>query len=181
MPGEITTNEATVSQRKEEIIKEAKRVAESAMHSSKGHFSSSAIWRGLHLCLGLPTTILASIAAATAFSQLDGNHTVGGWVSIIVAALSALTTFLNPNARSAAHFAAGNSYGALQDKARIFWTLDCWGSDSDQVLTKRLKDLSEEKHELNRKSPQIPWYGRAIAKRGIAAGEAEYAVDKPKT
>src|SRR5712692_5535585 len=126
MASQTTATETIVSQRKEEIIKEAKRVEETTLHSSKGHFSAAAVWRGLHVGLGLPTTILASIVAASAFSQVDAGHSVGGWISICVAALSALSTFLNANAKAAAHFTAGNSYSALQDKARIFWTIDCW-------------------------------------------------------
>jgi hypothetical protein len=129
--------------------------------------------------LGLPTTVLAAIAAASAFSQFDSGHTVRGWISVCVAALSGLSTFLNPNEKAASHFAAANSFDALQSKARIFWTVDCRGNDSDQVLTNRLKDLAEEKSELNHKSPQIPRFAYITAKKGIAAGEADYRVDKP--
>jgi len=175
-----TASETVVSQRKEEIIKEAKRIEESSLYSSKGHFSAAAYWRRLHFGLGLPATLLAAIAAASAFSKFDSGNTVGGWISICVAALSALSTFLNPNERSASHFGAANSFDALQSNARIFWTVDCRGGDSDQVLTSRLKDLAKEKSELNRKSPQIPRFAYMLAKKAIAAGEADYRVDKPQ-
>ena len=180
MPPQITTGEAAVSQRKEEIIKEGKRIEESSLYSTKGHFSAARIWRNVHFMLGVPATVLAAIAAAKAFSQFDAGHAVGGWISICVAALSGLATFLNPNEKAALHFAAGNNFDALQSKARIFWAVDCRGNESDQILTNRLKDLAEEKSELNRKSPQISKLAYLIAKRGIASGEADYAVDKPK-
>jgi hypothetical protein len=176
---QTTGSETVVSQRKDEIIKEAKRIEESSLYSSKGHFSAAAFWRRLHFLLGLPATVLAAIAAASAFSQFDGGHTLGGWISICVAALSGLSTFLNPNDKAAFHFAAANNFDALQSKARIFWTVDCRGNDSDQVLTNRLKDLVSEKSELNSKSPQIPKFAYKVAKKGIAAGEADYKVDKP--
>jgi hypothetical protein len=179
MPPQTTASETVVSQRKEEIIKEAKRIEESSLYSSKGHFSAAAFWRRLHFYLGLPATVLAAVAAASAFSQFDSGHTVGGWISICVAALSGLSTFLNPNEKAVSHLAAANNFDALQSKARIFWTVDCRGNDSDQVLTNRLKDLAEEKSELNRKSPQIPRFAYITAKKGIAAGEADYRVDKP--
>jgi hypothetical protein len=177
---QTTANESVVSERKEEIIKEAKRIEESSLYSSKGHFAAAAFWRRLHFYLGLPATILAAVAAASAFSQFDSGHTVGGWISIGVAALSGLSTFLNPNEKAASHFAAANNFDALQSKARIFWTVDCRGKDTDQVIANRLKDLAEEKSELNRKSPQIPRFAYITAKKGIAAGEADYRVDKPK-
>lgn len=59
----------------------------------------------------------------------------------------------------------------------MYRTIDCL-HDSDEALTKRLQELCDEKNELNQKSPPIPWFGRCFAKRGIAAGEAAYAVDK---
>jgi hypothetical protein len=180
MPAQTTTGETVVSQRKDEIVKEAKRIEESSLYSSKGHFSAAAFWRKLHFWLGLPATVLAAIAAASAFSQFDSGHMIGGWISICVAVLSALSTFLNPNEKAASHFAAANNFDALQSRARIFWTVDCRGNDSDQVLTNRLKDLAEEKSELNRKSPQIPRFAYKAAKKGIAAGEADYKVDKPQ-
>jgi hypothetical protein len=83
---------ATDSQKRQEFIKEAQRIEEATMHSSKGHFTAAALWRGMHVGLGVPTTILASIVAASVFSKMDSTHSVGGWISIAVAVLSALTT-----------------------------------------------------------------------------------------
>jgi hypothetical protein len=180
MAPQTTTSETLVSQRKEEIIKEAKRIEESSLYSSKGHFCAARLWRNLHVLLGVPTTVLAAVAAAKAFSQFDAGHTVGGWISIVVAALAALSTFLNPNEKVSSHFRAGNDFDALQSRARIFWAVDCRGNETDQVLTNRLKDLAAEKSELNRKSPQISRLAYIMGKRGILAGEADYAVDKPK-
>jgi hypothetical protein len=162
------------------VIKEAKRIEESTLYSAKGHFAAAHFWSKFHLWVGLPATILAAVAAAAAFSQFDQHHEVGGWISIIVAVLSAVTTFLNPNEKSASHLRAANSYDALHNRARIVWTIDCGGSDSDQVVSNRLRDLSELKNELNRKSPQIPRFAYNLGKKGILAGEADYLVDKPK-
>jgi len=177
MADKPTTNEKVISQTKEEIIKEAQRIEQDTLYSAKGHLTAAHFWSALHFRLGLPTSVLAAIAAASAFLKTDKN-VVAGSISTLVAALSAMTTFLNPNARAAAHLQAGNSYDALRNKARIFRTIECWGGDSDSVLTKKVKDLSGEKDKLNRESPQPPRWAYQIAKKGIAAGEAEYAVDK---
>jgi hypothetical protein len=170
-------NATAKSKKRQEFVNEAQRIEEATMHSSKGHFAAAAIWRGMHISLGVPTTILATIVAASAFSKMNYAHSIGGSISIAVAVLSALTTFLNPPARANAHFTAGNSYGALRDKTRMYRTINCL-NDSDEALVKRLQELCDEKNELNQKSPQIPWFGRYCAKRGIAAGEAAYGVDK---
>ena len=179
MSTQTTTSETIFSQRKEEVIKEAKRIEESSLYSSKSHFTVATFWRRLHFYLGLPATLLAAVAAASAFSQFDSGNSARGWISIGVAVLSGFSTFLNPNEKAASHFAAGNNFSALQSKARIFWTIDCRGDESDQVIANRLKDLVEEKNELNRKSPPIPRFAYITARKGIEAGEANYQVDKP--
>lgn len=175
MADKSTTGEKAVSETKEEIIKEAKRIEEATLLSSKGHFVAARAWSYCHLCLGLPTAILAALAAATAFKKAE-MHIVAGMIALIVAVLSAVTTFLNPNSKSAAHLKAGNNYDALHNQTRIFRTIECNG-DSENVLTKKLKDLSAQKDKMNRESLQLPGWAYRLARRGIAAGESEYKVD----
>ena len=174
MPDQPSTGETPVSKPKEELLKEAKRLEESTFYSSKGHFVASEIWSQFHLWIGIPTAVLAAVAATSAFANRDMT---AGVVSIVIAGLSALSTFLNPNEKAAAHFNAGNSYDALRDKIRIFWAIDCWQENSDKVLTERLKDLSEQKAKLNHSVPQIPSWAYRLAKRGIEAGEGSFQID----
>jgi hypothetical protein len=179
MTEKASTDERVVSQTKEEIIKEAQRIEEATLFSAKEHFAAAHFWSAFHLWIGLPTTILAAAAAASAFLKSDKN-VLAGMISVLVAVLSAVATFLNPNTRAAAHLKAGNRYDALHNKTRIFRTIECWGSDSDLVLTKTVKGLSEEKNKLNAESPQPPRWTYMKAKKGIEAGEADYVVDKNK-
>ena len=122
--------------------------------------------------------MLSGLAGAAALSKFDPQHFIAGSLSIIVAALSAVATFLNPNELISAHLSAGNSYDSLMNRVRMFRLIDCWREEAEEVLTERVKRFSEEKDELNSKSPQIgPWAYRK-AKKGILAGEATYAVDE---
>lgn len=175
MEQQTTTIEKIVSDTKEEIIKEAKRIEESTRYSAKGHFAAAQFWTNFHLWIGIPAAILAAISAASALAY---SNIVAGILSIIVAGLSAVTTFLNPNEKASVHLNSGNNYDALQNKVRIFWTIDCWRENSEQVLTEKLKDLSEEKNKLNRGCPQIPQWAYKKGKMGIEAGETAYQVDK---
>lgn len=43
---QTTTAEKTVSKTKDEIIKEAQRIEESALYSAKGHFVAANFWQG---------------------------------------------------------------------------------------------------------------------------------------
>lgn len=172
------TTEKTISKTKEEIIKEAKRIEEATLFSSKGHFQAASIWRNFHFFLGVPAAVLSAIAGASALSQFDNSGFIAGVLAIIVAAITSLMTFLNPNEKANTHMEAGNNYDALQNKARIFWSVDCWREKSEDVLAEKLKYLSDQKDKLNLSSPQIPWIAYQLAKKGIEAGEADYKVDK---
>lgn len=173
-----TTTEKSVSKTKAEIIKEAKRIEEALLFSSKGHFVSATLWSNFHYFVGIPMVLLSAVAGASALAQFDPTHLYAGIASIIVVALSGLLTYLNPNEKAAKHLKVGNEYDSLMNKARIFWSIDCWGSESDQILTKRLKDFSEQKDKLNKECPLISGMAYKLAKRGIEGGQGNYAVDK---
>ena len=175
-----STGERPVSKAKQEVMRETKRIEEGLLYSSKGHFSASLVWSWFHYVIGIPMVLLASIAGASALGYFDPTHLIANILTIIVAALSAMATFLNPNEKVSLHLSAGNSYDALMNKVRIFREIDCWRDESEQVLTERLKHYSEQKDELNRKSPQIPFWAYWMAKRGIRRGEGQYTVDKEK-
>jgi hypothetical protein len=181
MASQPTTAEVSVSKAKDVIITEAKRIEEALLYSSKGHYTASRLWSNFHLWIGIPMVLLSAIAGASALAQFDHNHMVAGILSIIVVALSGVMTFLNPNAKAAAHQTAGNKYDSLMNKVRIFWSIDCWREESDDVLTEGVKYLSEQKDVLNSTCPQPSHLAYTIAKRGIAAGEADYEVDKGKS
>ena len=68
----------------------------------------------------------------------------------------------------------------LMNKVRVFWSIDCWRDESEQVLTERLKYFAEQKDKLNQSCPQVPRWAYKIARRGIKDGEGDYAVDKNK-
>ena len=174
----MTTAEESVSKTKEEIIKEAKRIEEVLLYSSKGHFASAHFWGNFHLWIGVPAVLASSIAGAAALAKFDPQHTVAGVLSIAVAALSAIMTFLNPNEKVSMHLKSGNDYDSLMNQVRIFWSIDCWESESEKVLTEKLKYFSEQKDRLNHSCPQIPKWAYKLAKKGIEDGEGDYAVDK---
>lgn len=174
-----TTSEKSISQAKDEIIKEAKRIEEACLFSAKRHFVSANFWASLNYWLGIPAVLLSGVVGVSVFSDFDKTHTISKLSSIFVAGLTSLMTFLNPNQKSSAHQDSGNSYDALLNKARIFWSIDCWEEKSTEVLSGRLKGISEEKDRLNKTSPQTIGISYFLAKRSIERGEASYTVDNP--
>jgi hypothetical protein len=175
---QLTTSEKEVSKTKEVIINEAKRIEESLLYSSKGHFSASLFWGKFHLWIGIPMVLISSVAGAAALAQFDSTHIIAGVLSVFVAALSGVITFLNPNEKVTAHLNAGNNYDSLLNDVRLFWSIDCWNDDSEQVLTEKLKYFSGCKSKLNQTCPQIPRWAYNLAKKGILNGEGDYSIDK---
>ncbi len=177
---ETTTAEIAASKSVQEIVKEAKRLEESTLYSSKGHFVAAETWSQWHLYIGVPNTALAAVAGAMALSFTDHFwiRALGGGLSILAAGLASLQTFLNPNEKAAAHLAAGNNYDALNGRIRIFWSVECWSGATERELTEKLKDFAEQKEKWNKSCPQIPSWAYAKAKANIAAGEGSYTVDE---
>lgn len=175
---QTTTAEKPVSKNKDEIVKEAKRIEECLLYSSKGHYAASHFWNNFHLWIGVPVVLLSAIAAASALSQFDPEHIIAGLLSILVAALSGVMTFLNPNAKASVHLNAGNNYDSLMNKVRMFWCIDCWQDESEQILTDRLKSISEQKDKLNQSCPQPLYWAYKVAKKGIREGEGDFKADK---
>ena len=163
---------------KERVIKEARRIEEDSLYSAKGQFVAANFWTNFHLWIGVPTAILAAIAAASALSQFNNHNILAGILAILVTALTAVTTFLNPNEKANSHQNAGNKYNSLRNKARIFCEIDSYGVDSYQEITKQLKELAEQRDELNQNSPQIFRWAYKKARKGIEEGEADYKVDE---
>ncbi len=175
-----TGTEVTVSKTKEEIIKEAMRIEESTRFTAKGHYNDSSLWGFFHLILGIPTTVLSGVIAAKSFTQFDNSHNVAGIIALVVTALSGLITFLNPNQKSAIHHKTGSFYDTLNNRVRIFRTIDCWGKDSDFVLTNKLKEFSEEQNRLNADNSQPSFIGYLWTKWGIKNGQSDFVVDSPR-
>jgi hypothetical protein len=52
-----TTGETPLSKNREQIIKEAQRMEESLLFTSKGHFAAADFWAKFHLWIGIPIYI----------------------------------------------------------------------------------------------------------------------------
>lgn len=174
----LSTKERIVSKPLEEIIKEAKRLFENCLYSSKSHFVAADYWSSFHLWIGVPTVILAGISGTLAFAEFQYHNVLAGILAMIVVVLTSITTFLNPKEKAIAHLTAGNNYDSLLTRLRVFWSIDCWNERSEAVLTDKLKTFSAERDRLNRECPQPPKWAYNTGKAGIVGGEADYFVDK---
>ncbi len=144
-----TTGERELAVGKSELVKEANRIEESLLHSSKRHFEDAKLWGWFHYCLGIPTVVMAAIMGTVVLNQMDPTQFWAGILSILVTVLTAISTFLNPNQRESAHFSAGNKYDALLNEVRLYRTIECWNETDEAILQSKLKSLSDRKSQLN--------------------------------
>ncbi len=163
----------------EELKKEARRLGEDdCLHSEKGHFLAARAWRIAGYSAGGLIAVLGAVISTIEFSKWDVTGEVLGTLAVVIAAISALMTFLNPQARAQAHHTRGNHYSALRGKLRRFVTIGCGLGKPASELADLLEVFAERKDNLNQEGPPVPTWAYRLAKRGIRSGEASYAVDE---
>ena len=163
----------------EELIKEARRLGEDdCLQSEKGHFVAARVWRIAGYSAGGLIAVLGAIIGTIEFNKWDVTGEVIGTLAVVIAAISALMTFLNPQARAQAHHTRGSYYSALRGKLRRFATISCGAGKTESELADLLETLAERKDNLNQEGPPVPTWAYRLAKRGISRGEASYEVDE---
>jgi len=157
------------------LQREAERLEEDTLYSSKGHFNAEDTWVRRNYWLGVPATVLGAVAGATLIKSQPEWATA---FTLLASLLTGLMTFLKPNERAALHRAAAGQFLALRNEARFFREIELLESDRLDELPERLKTLSAARNELNLKSPSIPRRAFVAARKGIEEGEAIHKVDK---
>lgn len=162
------------SSKTNEIIREAKRIEEDALHSGKSHLNVSAFWSKANYLLGIPIIIFAALRGVDFFSGMQYLPDV---IDILIVILAALQTFLNPADHIAQRKQAGDKYFALKNQVRCFCKIELPNLKIEEA-TETLKAFSQKRDELNADAPSIPYLAFVLAKRSIEKGHADYAVDK---
>ena len=161
---------------KEKIIKEAKRIEEDSLYSSKGHFYAAQFWSKFHLVVGVFISAIVATAGTFVLWKFEPYRIVVGSLTILVSALNAVLTFTNSSKRAATHVSAGNCYNDLRNRSRLFSEIEVNSEPYEKSLEK-LRCLCIERNELNSRFPQIPKWAFNKARKGIEEGEARYKVD----
>ena len=176
MKEDAMTGTAAADQGKIDALrKEAERLEEDALYSSKGHFNAEDTWVRRNYWLGVPATVLGAVAGATLIKSQPEWATA---FTLLASLLTGLMTFLKPNEHAALHRAAAGQFLALRNEVRFFREIELLQSDRLDEFSERLKALSVARNDLNLKSPSIPRRAFVAARKGIEEGEATHKVDK---
>ncbi|MGX5736056.1 SLATT domain-containing protein [Bosea thiooxidans] len=159
---------------REKITNELLRMEEDCDHSGRAHFNASDRWKCWNYAFGIPSVIL-STAAGAAF--LKDYPLIAGAMSLTVAVLTALMTFLKPGEKTAEHKSSGDQYLALRNDSRVFREIELETVDDDGAK-EAMKGLTTRRNELNQASSQFSRGDFEKARRSIEAGESTHKVDK---
>ncbi len=157
------------------LCKEAERLEEDALYSSKGHFNAEDTWVRRNYWLGVPATAIGAIAGA---ALVKSQPEWASALTLLASLLTGLMTFLKPNERAVMHRTAAGQFMVLRNQARFFREIEMLETDRLGELPERLKELSSARNELNQTSPSIPRHAFVAARKGIEEGEATHKVDK---
>lgn len=164
--------------RRKSIDVELGRLEESCRYSAQGQFEQTKLWRTVNYGLGIPASILAGVAGATALASTTGRVTAG-ILAIAAAALGAILTTINASHHVNQASAAANAYLEIQTAARQYREIDLPYAAIDDARS-ALSELTSRRDEQNKTAePPNRWAYRK-AQKNIQAGGQTYEVDERK-
>lgn len=169
--------ERNLMDKTEEIIKEAKRLEEDILYSSKARFAMSNFWYYLHGAFGIIIIGGSILFGALSFANLNLPININ-ILSLIVIVISMLQIFFNPYEQSRINKNLGDEYNQLKQEIRLFYNVEIFNGDLRRNIEK-IKDFAKHKNEIDYNSSPILGHFYNKAKKGIEEKrEHEHEVDK---
>jgi hypothetical protein len=149
----------------EEIIRELKRRTRNCQALTRANLLLANIWSSTHLYIGIPNTMLAALAGVSTLSELGISKVVTAFLSITVAVLTALLTFLNPTEKYSSYRSAAQRYQSVEDKYSVLLLKS--QSISEQELLNEIVSLNSEYNQVMESSPVIPSWAYERGKKEV--------------
>jgi hypothetical protein len=165
----------------EAIRREATEIELESSVLAEAHSYSASRWSRINLWIGLPTTLLAAAAGVTAITELIANEEVRAAataaLAVGAAALSAVTTFLNPSGQAAGHQAANCQYRDLRRRISFLKDIDLpLGTlEVTQSLRDRVDDLKKITAQLGEVDQASPRPLRSLYRKA----QKKYVTEEP--
>lgn len=164
-PNEVQINRGITSVGKEDILYRALERKTLCKVLSQAHIYVSIYWLRMHWYIGIPSTVLAAAASVQAISNFQGNYQmISILLSLAVAILAPLLTFLDPNQSSNSHLAASRVYEKMADMYDNFHLKCLLETRSIEEELTELTQINSEYGESKKGLPSCPeWaYQRAL-------------------
>jgi hypothetical protein len=125
--------------------------------SQFGHFGAAKYYGSLHYYLGIPVVVLSGVVGTSLFASIGKTAAVPtviiGMVSVLVAVLGSLQTFLRFSERAEKHRVAAARYGAIRREIEQVRSLNF---DSNENMREFIDKLRKRLDNLAEESPAIP-------------------------
>ena len=131
------------------LILDWKSHAERAQH---GHYKAGLFYERFFLFLGIPVIVLSAVTGGSEILDIL-DPKLGGIISLCIAVLAGLQTFLKFSQRSERHRSAGAHYGSV--KRTLEETLVILAGDDGNVKAKVHK-IKQQLDSLANECPEIP-------------------------
>jgi hypothetical protein len=158
-----------------EISEEFQRIEEDASYSSQAQFEMSKFWRLWHWLLGIPAAALAAIAGFTSLASVTGRIP-GAILALIAAVMGGLLTTVEPNKRVRQSQTAGVAYNEVRVDARQARLVDLPSAPLQEARI-QLRELTEQKHRVDRVAEPPNSYAFWRARQNIQRGRLQHAID----
>jgi len=116
------------------------------------HYEAGLFYERLFLALGIPVIVLSALTGGSEILGTIGQH-VGGVISLCIAVIAGLQTFLKFSQRSERHRVAGARYGGMKrslEEAKI--TL----SESGEGAKAEIHEIKKQLDALANECPELP-------------------------
>lgn len=151
------------------ILKEVEENELYALVLAKGHVDTAIAWGNVHLYVGIPNTVVAALAGASALSSFSNSSLIAGVLSIIASILATISTFLNPSDRAKSHLKASNEFERLYKRIKMLRINSLDNEITLQDLAPKFDVLIEQLYDLREASPAVPdWAYRGGASEADA-------------
>lgn len=161
--------------KQEKIIKEARRLEEDILYSSKARFAMSNFWYYIHAAFGIIVIAGSILFGALSFANLNWVVDIN-ILSLIVIVISMLQVFFNPFEQSRINKNLGDEYNKLKQEIIFFYNVEMCDNDLNENKCK-IKEFAEIKSSIDYKSSPILGCFYNWAKKSIEKEEYKHEVD----
>jgi hypothetical protein len=140
----------------ENVTSISEKLLEDTFIRAEEHDMAAENWGNSHLVLGIVATTVAAVVGAGIFTNEPAWVTTAGILSLILVVATAVSTFLNAEQRSNAHYQAGVNFRVLSNQAESFVDIDLKLKQKNvEELAELLRNLTTQRDELLKKSPRV--------------------------
>ena len=159
-------SEKTNNQVLENLVEEAKGKADITRILALGHYATATVYGSFNFWVGMLNTALAAAAGASALTKVDETGILTSILSVSVAVITALLTFLSPVERNKFHWNAGAEFEVLSDRFYMLINVTCNTDKSYQDIENNFEDLLQKYHKARSAYP-IPTWAYQFAKKEL--------------